>query len=471
MRKHIVIGAGPAGISAAWKLAKEGEEVLVIEAGNRVGGMAQTFQREDCLLEYGPHAFHIKEKYITELTKSLCGENFRIIPTKTHIILRNKYFKYPLEFYDVLFGLNPILSSKMLLDYLATTIKNGLRPQPDVSFESWGIKHFGKTLYELCFGQYTQKVWGITPSKLSYKLAQQKLHKLNLRDILHKLFGGKGEEQKAYFKSYIYPKYGVGEIFAQMAEEIQARYGKILLNSIVTDLELGKSGIKIVRYQDKQSNKAESVGCSTVVSTMPLGSLVQSIRPVMKEKILDAGQHLVFRDLVLVYFIIDQDYVTQSQWVYLVDERFRFNRFTEQKNLSPYMFPSNKTVIMFEICCSKGDHLWRSNDSLLFNLAMEEVRKLKLFNEKQVLDRFVIRLENAYPIYDLEFDSHVNIVINELSKIPNLISTGRNGLFLNTDIHDSVEMGLLAGEQAKKSSESADWYQKMDEYVKEKLER
>lgn len=471
MREQVVIGAGPAGISAAWKLARDGEKVLVIEAGPRVGGMAQTFRREDCLLDYGPHAFHIKEEYITELVKELCGENFRIVPTRTHIILKGKYFKYPLEFYDVLFGLSPTFSSKIILDYLVANLKNGNAPDPNTSFESWGIKNFGKTLYELCFGRYTQRVWGIPPSSLSYKLAQQKLSKLNLGDMIHKLLGGKGEEQKTYFRSYIYPKYGVGEIFEQMAKEIQVRGGKILMNCAVSALELRANRVKKVFYRNEQRNKLESVESDMVISTMPLGTLTQLMRPAMNEEVLRAGRRLAFRDLILVYLVINSSYVTKSQWVYLVDERFAFNRFAEQKNLSPYMLPPNKTVVAFEVCCSEGDALWSASDSELSAMAMKDAEKLNLFGREQISDRFVARLRNAYPVYDLEFDQRVKTIISELSNIPNLITAGRNGLFLNTDIHDSIEMGLFAGEEAaKKTPNSANWYERMDGYIREKIE-
>lgn len=470
MGRYVVIGAGPAGISAAWQLARQKEKVLLLEQGSWVGGMSQTFRRGDCLLEFGPHAFHIKDDYMTELIKKLCGENFRVIPTKTHIILKGKQFCYPLEFYQVLMGLNPFFSGKMVLDYLFTSLKNGIKPQPEESFEAWGIRHFGKTLYELSFGQYTERVWGMPPSQLSYKLAQQKLHKLNLKDVIHKLLGGQGEEQKTYFKQFIYPKYGVGEIFEKMVEEIKAGEGEVGLNSKVTEVKTGKNGVVEVRLVENGSSREKSVECDGLISTIPLGTLAQILKPSLKTPVLEAGRELGFRDLILVYFVVNRDYLTDSQWVYLVDEKFKFNRFTEQKNLSPAMLPSDKTVIMFEVCCKHGDELWQAPDSLLYELAMEEVKKLKLFEIEEVIDRFVVKVRDAYPIYDLDFDKKVDLVVKEISKIPNLFSTGRNGLFLNTDIHDAMEMGLLVGEAVREGMVSEEWYEKMTQFVEEKIE-
>lgn len=472
MSKYVVIGSGPAGISAAWRLSKDGHKVVVIERESQVGGISATFRRGECLLDYGPHAFHIKEEYITELVKDLCGENFRIIPTRTNIILKSRMFHYPLEFYEVLTGLNPLFSSKMILDYLAVAIKNSFAPRPDTSFETWGVKHFGKSLYELLFGKYTERVWGIPPSQLSYKLAQQKLHKLNLKDVIHKLLGGKGEEQKTYFRSYIYPRFGVGEIFEQMARQVCKRPGnKVILNATVTSLARNGRGVTEVGFKQKNQSKKESVDCDAVISTIPLGSLAALIQPVLDEKALKAAAGLRYRDLILVYFIVDRDYVSQSQWVYLVDEKFRFNRFAEQKNLSPDMLPPDKTAVAFEICCDRDDQLWQADDRKLYEMALEEVGKLGLFQEREVLDRFIMRVKDAYPIYDLDFERNVRHVLEELSGIPNLISTGRNGLFLNTDIHDSMEMGLMAAEEVCNGGfESATWYRRMDEYIREKIE-
>lgn len=472
MSRYAVIGAGPAGISAAWQLSKDGHEVVVVEKGPQVGGTSATFRRGECLLDYGPHAFHIKEEYITELVKELCGENFRIVPTRTNIILKGRMFHYPLEFYEVLTGLNPLFSGKMILDYLAVAIKNGFAPQPDTSFETWGIKHFGKALYELSFGKYTERVWGIPPSLLSYKLAQQKLHKLNLKDVIHKLLGGRGEEQKTYFRSYIYPRFGVGEIFEQMARQVNEQPGsKVLLDVTVTSLARSKQGVAQVCFKRKNESKTESVNCDAVISTIPLGSLASLIRPVLKENALEAATKLSYRDLILVYFIIDRDYVSQSQWVYLVDEKFRFNRFAEQKNLSPDMLPPDKTAVAFEICCDREDRLWRADDQKLFAMGLEEAGKLELFQESEVLDRFVVRIKDAYPIYDLDFERNVRLVLDELSDIPNLVSTGRNGLFLNTDIHDSMEMGMMAAKELNRGGlESAAWYRRMSDHVGKKIE-
>lgn len=470
MSRHVIIGGGPAGVTTAWRLAKNGESVLLIEAASGVGGISRTFKRDDYLLDYGPHAFHIKEEYITELVREICGDDFRIIPTKTHIMLKSKRFKYPLELYDVIFHLNPLLSLRMILDYAAAALKNRLAPKPDVSFETWGVTHFGRTLYELCFGRYTERVWGVPPSRLSNKLAQQKLHKLNLMDVIRKLLGGRGEEQKAYFKSYIYPKYGMGEVFERMVGDIERAGGIVALGSAVTEITVKEGRAAEVSYVNGAAGRVEKAACDMVVSTVSLAALTRMIRPGLEDETLGLAGRLKFRDLVLVYFTVNRDYVTDSQWTYLVEQKFIFNRFAEQKNLSPDMMPPDKTVISFEICCNRGDDLWTATDEALFELAAKDIDALGLFKPEEILDRFTARVENAYPVYDLGFDERTRTALASLARFPNLYSAGRNGLFLNTDMHDSIEMGLLAAEAARERTTSGDWYRQMERYVAEKLE-
>lgn len=471
METIVVLGAGPAGITAARALASAGKKVVVLEKAPRVGGMASTFKKGDYLLDYGPHAFHIKEEYITALVKDVCKDDFRVIPTNTYVYLKGKYFKYPLELYNVLTRLNPLLSARMLFDYAVSFIKGKVNSNNKVtSFKDWGIKYFGKTLYNLCFGDYTERVWGMSAELLSYKLAQQKLSKLNLGDIIRKLVGGKGEEQKAYFKSFIYPRGGVGTIFRNMAAQILNLGGEIHLDASVKEIRVdrGKREATEILYQSEGSEKL--LKCSAIISSIPLGTLAKLITPPLNRKALKSASKLRFRDLILIYLIVDKSRVTDFQWVYLLDE-FAFNRLAEQKNMSPDMLPKDKTALSFEVCCNEGDALWRTDDEELFKTAQKELNRLDLLKSKEISEYFVIRLKNAYPIYDLNFDQEVDSTIAELSGVTNLLSIGRNGLFLNNDIHDSIEMALIAADfMLAENWNSQKWYEQMRRYVQQKIE-
>jgi len=472
MKKIVVLGGGPAGITAAWVLARQGKEVAVIEKAPHVGGLAATFKRGDYLLDYGPHAFHIKEEYLTELLKKICGNDFRVIPTNTYVFLKGKYFKYPLQLSDALMRLNPFLSAKMLLDYFGTSLKEKVKPTKSIdSFKDWGVKYFGKSLYNLCFGDYTERVWGMSAKLLSYKLAQQKLSKLNLGDIVKKLIGIKGKEQKAYFKSYIYPRGGVGTIFQNMASDILRSGSEIYLNSEATEIRVDSDKKRVTKVFYESETGEQSLECSAIISSIPINILTKLVTPPLDKKALESADNLRFRDLILVYLIVDKRRVTNFQWVYLLDNRFTFNRLTEQKNMSSDMLPEDKTALSLELCCNEGDSRWKTDDEKYFEMAKQELNKLSLLNGAKIDDYFVIRVKNAYPIYDLNFDQKVDAIMAELSEVTNLLSVGRNGLFLNNDIHDSMEMGLMASKHILSNHwDSNEWFKKMQEYIRHKIE-
>ena len=180
----IVIGAGPAGLAAARTIEKSGRKVIVLEKRSLVGGISSSRYWEEFIIEFGPHTYHVKEDEIDGLIRDHYEGDLAIKKRVTNMLIRGGYYDYPLKFWQLVRGLNPFFSARMIGDFICTSIKYTLFPRPDDSFETWGIKRFGRTLYNLCFGQYSQRVWGIAPPRLSTRLASSKLHKLHLKDIL-----------------------------------------------------------------------------------------------------------------------------------------------------------------------------------------------------------------------------------------------------------------------------------------------
>ena len=219
--KVVVLGAGPAGISAAWRLTKLGYPVTVLERDGAVGGMGRTIKVGDYSVDFGPHTFHIREtaesKEILTTITPFFGENPLTLVRGTRVLLRGKEYVYPLEMLQVLFGVSPLLSARILFDYAMATLKSLFAPaQKDHSFEEWGVRNLGRTLYDLCFGIYSERVWGLPTSQISSKQAQR-VAKLNLKNIILRTLGIKADPA-TYFTKYFYPRKGISLLYEGMAE-------------------------------------------------------------------------------------------------------------------------------------------------------------------------------------------------------------------------------------------------------------
>lgn len=442
----VILGGGPTGLAAAYKLSKMGENFILLEKENYLGGLSATRQYKDYLYEYGPHAFHLKDKNIVDWLRSILGDDFRVIPTHTQVFINGQLFEYPLRAGELLRKINPILGLKIIFGYLWENFKKLFSRREWQNFQEWGIANFGKTLYRISFGDYTAKVWGINPSKLSAELATNKLSKLNLREVIAKTIGLKGREQPLFFKKYLYPKKGIAVIFQRMAREIKGK-GELILNAKVSQLKTKNH--QVVSVEFVKNGQREQIACSQVISTFPLKQLVGIINEPLDKKTLATAQKLNYRALIIVYLVVAEQNLPESQWIYLVENKFKFNRVSINKNLSPDFSVNSNSLLAFEICCQKDDWLWHKQNSQLLEMVKVDMEKLGWQNF-EISDYFVERLANAYPIYLVDFEKNVSAVIKGISKINNLFSTGRNGLFLNSDIHDCFQMGFETAEKIGK---------------------
>lgn len=452
----LVLGGGPAGLTAALDLSRAGRKAVVIEKAPLVGGISSSRYWEDFIVEYGPHTYHVKDDAIDDLVR----ENYPgDLPKKlrvTNMLIRGKTYDYPLKFWQLVRGLNPFFSARMVGDFIVTSIRSSLRPRPEYSFEDWGVRRFGRTLYQLCFGQYTERIWGIPPTRISARLASSKLHKLNLKDVLIKLLGGKGQEQATYWNYFLYPEEGIGVVFNRMAERIAAAGGEVRLGTVPAGLQF--RGDRVAAVTVRRGEKEETIPAGGVISTIPLSELGRLCHPRLSDPERSASANLRNRALVLVNIIVEADRISRAHWVYLLDPEFRFNRFCEQKNLLLENRPPGKTMLTFELCCGYGDEIWNASDEELRKLALRDIGRIYLLDELRIGKSMIARSKDAYPIYDLPFEHNLDLTLKGLSGIPNLFSAGRQGLFLNTDMHDSMESGRAAARLLLAGGTAGDWY-------------
>ena len=476
-QRVVILGAGPAGISAAWRLTKLGYPVTVLERDDAVGGMGRTIKVGDYSVDFGPHTFHIREtpesKEILKTITPFFGEKPLTLVRGTRVLLRGKEYVYPLEMLQVLFGVSPLLSARILIDYSIATMKSLVAPaKKEDSFEEWGVRNLGRTLYDLCFGIYSARVWGLPTGQISSKQAQR-VAKLNLKNIILRTLGIKADPN-TYFTKYFYPRSGISRLFEGMSAEVLAGGNRVLLNSPVVRVERdpstssGQAAGNVRRVVYRTPEGEQSLECDVLLSTLPLPTLVGMVSPALPQAVIDHAARLRYRSLKLIYIALKRPQLTDYHWVYLLDEQFRVNRMSEQKNVSPEMVPKDRTILCIELSLWRDEALWKASDEEIYKLALRDLMKMGYgVTESEVDSYFVTDIPTAYPVYELNFEDHLIPVLEGVHEMRNVMTLGRHGLFLNNSMDDNVGLGFqIADHIEQKGADGRVWVSEMLQFMK-----
>jgi len=460
----VVLGTGPAGLSAAWRLAQLGCRVTALEKDTAVGGMGKTIGVGRYAVDYGPHTFHIREteesRRIHEAIRPLFGDDPLVLTRGTRVLLRGKEYVYPLEMLQVLTGVSPLLSARIVFDYMMATIGSLVAPpRKEHSFEEWGVRNLGRTLYDLCFGNYSARVWGLPTSQISSKQAQR-VAKLNLKNVVLRAMGIKADPA-TYFTKYMYPRKGISVLFENMADEFRRTGNCLRLESSVVRVE--RDGDRIARVVFEHGGREETIDCDGVISTLPLPQLVGMIAPALPPEVAEHARRLRYRSLKLIYIALKRPQLTDYHWVYLLDTKFRVNRMSEQKNVSADMVPADRTILCIELSCWRDEPLWSASDEEIYRLALRDVMQMGYgVKEDEVEEYHITDIPTAYPVYELDFEQHLIPVLEGVHAVPNLLTIGRHGLFLNNSMDDNVLLGMkVAGHIADGGFNSQAWLSEM----------
>lgn len=442
--EHVaIIGAGPAGLTAAYELAQRSEaRITVLEADHIVGGISRTVEYKGYRFDMGGHRFFTKISRVQKVWRDILGSEFIKVPRLSRIFYNGKYFDYPLRPMNALSGLGAWNAALIVLSYL----KWHYRPYPvEETFEQWVTNRFGRRLYLAFFKTYTEKVWGIPCTEIRAEWAAQRIQGLSLaRAILNATaLNKRSTEIKSLINEFDYPRLGPGQMWETCAAQITAKGHAVKLGHAVKQLEMTNGEVTSLQVATEAGDVTMPV--DHVISSMPLRSLVRSIHPALASEATAAAEGLTYRDFLVVALMLKREHLFPDNWIYIHTPGVKVGRIQNFNNWSKAMVPvPGITCVGMEYFCFKGDGLWSSSDEDLAKLAASELRELKLAEKEDVIDAKVVRVPKAYPIYDSAYQGHVQHIRVHIDAVPNLHAVGRNGMHKYNNQDHSMLTAMMA---------------------------
>ncbi len=444
--KVVIIGAGPAGLTTAYHLQKLSSKhaPIVIESGDLVGGIARTESYKGFRFDIGGHRFFTKVGEVEEMWHEVMGDDFIIVPRKSRIYYRSKYYDYPLKIFNALSNIGVYESGRIMLSYAKWRVKPS---RVEESFEQWVMNRFGGRLYMHFFRSYTEKVWGISPREIRADWAAQRIKNLSLyKAVVNAITGA--NSTTSLIEKFHYPRLGPGMMWEKVRDMVCARGGAVRMRSRATRLIWSEDRIEAVEVAERDADGAERVyveRADHVVSTMALTDLIAAFDPPPPEAVRAAAHRLRYRDFLIVTLILDHPDPFPDNWIYIHSPEVKVGRIQNFRAWSVDMVPNaHQASIGMEYFCHEGDGLWSMSDAELIALGAEELEKLGLAPRKSVIDGSVIRQVKAYPVYDEAYKDAVAVIADWLSQLTNFQTVGRNGLHRYNNQDHSMLTAMLA---------------------------
>lgn len=443
----VIIGAGPAGLTAAYELCKEEIGSIVLEKDKVVGGISRTVNYKGYLFDIGGHRFFTKVGLVDQFWRDvLPEEDFLKCPRLSRIYYNGKFYSYPIQASNALQNLGVWNSTLVLLSYL----KARFFPLPEEkTFEDWVYNRFGQRLYEMFFKTYTEKVWGMPCKEISADWAAQRIKGLSLSAAVKNALlppresGNKEKVIKTLIDTFHYPRRGPGMMWEQVVEKVKARGGQVRLQSSVEKVIY--SGRRAQGVAIETPDGPEFIRSEQVISSMPVRELINKMEPAAPREVVEAAMGLNYRDFLTVALIIRQRDLFPDNWIYIHDPGVKVGRIQNFKNWSADMVPDPETTCLgLEYFCFEGDGLWTMSDEDLISLATQEIDKLGLAHTSDVIDGCVVRMPKAYPVYDANYRNYLRIIRDFLDRIENLHLVGRNGMHRYNNQDHSMLTAMLA---------------------------
>lgn len=449
--KAVIIGAGPAGLTAGYMLSKAGQPVMILEADPvYVGGISRTVNYKGFHFDIGGHRFFSKSKRVEDLWTEILPDDFLERPRSSRIFYGGKFYSYPLKALEAFLNLGPVTSAMCVLSYAKAQM---LPVSPVRSFQDWVTNQFGARLFEIFFKTYTEKVWGMNCGEISADWAAQRIKGLSLGTaIRNALFSSNGDGGNGLVKTLIttfrYPRKGPGMMWEACRDKILGSGGELRMGARVTGCTYDRTSRTWLVLARLPGGETAAYRAEHVISSAPMREMVPALRPVPSASALEAAKGLRYRDFLTVVLILRGKDAFPDNWIYIHEPSVKVGRIQNFKSWSPEMVPDpSLSCYGLEYFCFEGDGLWNARDQDLIELGKREFARIGLAKAEDIVDGCVVRQAKAYPVYDGMYTSHVNTIRQELdANFPNLHLVGRNGMHKYNNQDHAMMTAMLAAE-------------------------
>jgi protoporphyrinogen oxidase len=441
----VVIGAGPAGLTAAAELVAAGVPTTVVEADSVVGGISRTVEREGWRFDIGGHRFFTKVERVSRFWHALLSdEEFLVRPRRSRILYRGRFFEYPLRPWDALRNLGAVEALRCIASYAWARVRP---PADQTNLEGWVSARFGARLYRHFFKSYNEKVWGMPASAMPADWAAQRIKNLSLAAAARSavLPRGRSAGIVSLIERFHYPRLGPGLMWERCAERVEAAGCKVHLEQPVTRVR--REGGRVVAVETTAEGAVTVYPCTHVISSMPLPELVRAMDPPAPPAVLAAADGLRFRDFLTVALVVPEECAFPDNWIYVHTPDVAVGRIQNFGAWSESMVQPGRTCLGLEYFVFEGDELWERPDDELVALAARELAAIGLVPADRVEAGYVVRMPKAYPVYEEGFAERVALLRAWLAEhAPNVHPVGRNGQHRYNNQDHSMLTAMLAVE-------------------------
>jgi protoporphyrinogen oxidase len=464
----VIIGAGPAGLTAAYELGRRGQTATVLEATDAIGGISQTVERDGWRFDIGGHRFFTKVREVEAFWHEILpDEDFLMRPRMSRIFYEGKYYDYPLKASNALRNLGFFEAVRCMLSYFWARV----RPPKDQRFlEGWISARFGSRLYHHFFKSYNEKLWGRPASEISADFAAQRIKNLTIWNaVLTALLPKRNQKEiTSLIEEFQYPKYGPGMMWEACRDKVQAQGTKVVMQAPVVRIRHeGGKAISVVTTTDGAETEYP---CTDVISSMPFPTLLRSMDPAPPAEVLEAANGLTFRDFLTIALVVPAHYSFPDNWIYVHSPKVKVGRIQNFGSWSPYLIKEGRTCLGLEYFVFEGDEYWTMKDEDLVALGKRELVILGLVEAGKVEAGYVVRMPKAYPVYDENYKANVDVMRNWLAQhASNVHPVGRNGMHKYNNQDHSMFTAMLTVQNIVEGTSHDIWSVNVEEEYHEEV--